>query len=147
MGTAASAAAALGRGEPAVSGGPEGVPVDKEAKGGKNKEDMERGDKGGKREAENRGDPTSNRRRAAGMAACSSNNSSSHLYYGIHKNNACISGSRLCSRSIHLALAWNRILSCFAVQFMYRHKRRNMALCRGHGSCCPVPLYSGLYRR
>jgi len=63
-------------------------------------------------------DPTSNRRPAAGTVACSN---SSNLYYGIRRSNSCLlgrtaaGGSSHCSRNIHLALAWNRILSWLAV--------------------------------
>ena len=96
---------------------------------------------------EDLGDPTSNRRRAAGMAACSSN-SSSCLYYGIRRSNSRAWKSRgHCSRNIHLALAWNRILSCFAVSSDTDTSAGKIALCQGHNSCCPVPLYSGLAGR
>ena len=76
--------------------------------------------------SEDLGDPTSNRRRRAGTAACS--NSSSRLYYGIRRSNSCPLGctapaggtaparSSHCSRNIHLALAWNRILSSKALR-------------------------------
>jgi len=68
-------------------------------------------------------DPTSNCRRVAGIAAGSNNSSSSRIYDDIHSSNSCLletvpgetRDSGHCSRNIHLALAWNRILSSYAL--------------------------------
>jgi len=76
--------------------------------------------------SEDLGDPTSNRRRVADMAAGS--NSSSRLYYDIRSSmpRAWLSRGH-CSRNIHWALAWNRILSLYAVKLTHKRRKNGLA--------------------